>query len=112
MGRHAQANRRGSATQGYTQYPPAEADWDVGEDGGQCFVTSLGSGPGGGVTAWEAEIYAVDAPGVINEFWSGPVDDTALSVNVFDEVRGIRIRWLAGSTPVSGWSAQKTVDFG
>jgi len=103
VGHWSQYRHRGrgaAATQSIA--PPAELDWDVGEDGGQCFITSLNTGPGDQVDRMEAEIYAVGAPDVINETWSTAVNNTALSVNVFDEVRGIRVRWCVGSTPVSG----------
>ena len=111
MGRHAQANRRGSATQGYTQSPPTNADWAIANDDSHIDASSLNAGPGGGVTAMEFIAYHAADPAHPFEQWSTPLLNEADSAGVWDEMMGVRSRWLIGTTPVSGWSAEKTLDF-
>jgi len=59
----------------------------------------------------EACAYHLSDPAHILEYWTVPVDNEADSANSWDEMMGVRVRWLVGSTPVSGWSSEKTLDF-
>jgi len=104
---------RGSSLTPILVSPPAPSDWDFGSDGGFGEVDANNTGPGHGVNGLVAQIYLLSAPeGPFVTVGVNPIPGSNDTEDPLDDVRGCRVAWTIDGAAVSGWSSEKTHDFG